>query len=427
MMQPWFEEAKLGIFVHWGIYAVNGIPESWSFFNGQISYADYMAQCAGFTASHYDPGVWAEIIRLSGARYAVLTTKHHDGVALWDTQLSHLSVIHTTPAGRDLVAPYCQAMRQAGLKVGLYSSHLDWSHPDYSYIPYEERAPEAKITAYRADPEGPRSQTWQRFLQFHHGQLEELCTKYGDIDLLWFDGDWEPGADYWPMAELQSQLHQWQPKVILNSRLGGKGDYLTPEQGLPIVAPGGPWEFCVTMNDSWGYQPSDNNYKSVRQIVRLFAECIGMGGNLLLGIGPRPDGTIPEAEVARLEGLGHWVERHSEAIYGTRAGLPSGHFYGSSTLSPDTRTLYLMFFDRPWEAVAVRGLRNRVLRATIRGSGRDLVHRTVGGAAWMDVPGVLWVDVPETVLDPSATVIKLELDGPLDIYRGTGHPLNFAT
>lgn len=423
MMQPWFEEAKLGIFIHWGIYAVKGIPESWSFFNGQISYEDYMAQCAGFTAAKYDPTAWADLIGRAGARYAVLTTKHHDGVALWDTQLSDLSVVHTTPAGRDLIAPYCEAMRAAGLKVGLYSSHLDWSHPDYSYIPFEERSPESKITAYRPDPEGPRSQTWQRFLQFHHGQLEELCTRYGDIDLLWFDGDWEPGAEYWPMAELQTLLHAWQPNVILNSRLGGKGDYLTPEQGLPIVPPTGPWEFCATMNDSWGYQPRDTNYKSVRQIVRMFAECIGMGGNLLLGIGPRPDGTIPEEQVERLEGLGEWVRRNQEAIYGTRAGLPCGHVYGSSTLSQDRQTLYVMIFDRPWDAVAIKGIRNRVVRASICGSSREVAHRTVGGAQWMNIPGVLWVDVPEEAIDPYATVLKLELDGPLELYRGAGQSI----
>jgi alpha-L-fucosidase len=138
-MQPWFADAKLGIFVHWGIYAVNGIPESWSFYNGEISYENYMKQLDGFTASAYDAGEWARLFKAAGARYAVLTSKHHDGVALWETAENDLNVVKRTPAGRDLLAPYAQAMRDAGLKVGLYFSHLDWSHPDYPFHSREIR------------------------------------------------------------------------------------------------------------------------------------------------------------------------------------------------------------------------------------------------------------------------------------------------
>lgn len=423
MMQPWFQEAKLGIFIHWGIYAVDGVPESWSFFNGEISYEDYMAQCAGFTASAYRPQAWADLFSRAGARYAVLTTKHHDGVALWDTAESDLSVVKRTPAGRDLIRPYCEAIRAAGLRVGLYYSHLDWSHPDYSYIPFEDRAPEAKITAYRPCPEGPDSPIWLRFLEFHRAQLRELCTGYGEVDLLWFDGDWEPGAEYWRMGELRDLLHEWQPHVILNSRMRDKGDYATPEQGVPIVPPQGPWEFCVTLNDSWGYQPRDTNYKSVRQLVRLFTECIGMGGNMLLDIGPKADGSIPEEAVARLEELGRWTHRHAEAIYPTSAGLPAGHFYGATTISKDANTIYAFTFDRPWDSIALKGIRNRVLRTSVVGSGHEVPHRKIGGAPWMDVPGVLWIDVPEGEVDPYATVLKIELDGPLDLYRGAGQAI----
>jgi len=423
MMQPWFSDAKLGIFIHWGLYAVNGIGESWSFFNEQISYADYMAQRTGFTAEHYDPEAWADLFARAGARYAVLTSKHHDGVALWDTQLSDLSIAKQTPAARDLIAPYCDALRAKGLKVGLYFSHLDWSHPDYAPLPADQRTRRTMREIRKQWTDGPRTPAWQRFLAFHRGQLEELCTRYGRLDLLWFDGDWNPSAEYWDMAGLRERLHRWQPEIILNSRMHGHGDYTTPEQALPIQPPAGPWEFCVTLNNSWGYQPHDRNYKSVRQIIRMFAECIGMGGNMLLDVGPKADGTIPPEQVERLEGLGGWIHRHAEAIYPTTAGLPAGHFYGASTLTKDRTTLYLFLFDRPWDEIAVKGIRNGIRRVSVVGSDRELEHRVIGGADWVNLPGILWIAVPEAQLDPNATVIKVELDGPLDLYSGAGHAI----
>jgi alpha-L-fucosidase len=424
MMQPWFPQAKLGIFLHWGIYSVNGIPESWSFFNGQISYEDYMKQCEGFGAEKYDPQAWADLFKRAGANYAVLTTKHHDGVALWDTQQNDLSVVKQTPAARDLIAPYAQALRDQGLKVGFYYSHLDWSHPDYAPLPPEQRTSKTlNGEIFNQWPDGPDSPQWQNFLKFHRGQLEELCTQFGDVDLLWFDGDWTPGDEWWKMGELRDQLHAWQPNVILNSRMHGHGDYKTPEQGIPIQRPEGPWEFCVTVNDSWGYQVQDTNHKSVRQIVRMFAECIGMGGNLLLDIGPFADGSLQPEQVERLEGLGDWIRKHEEAVYPTGAGLPHGHFYGASTLSADKSTLYLFIFDRPWDQVAVKGIRNNVKRVSVVGSGHEVKHEKIGGAAWMDIPGMLWIDVPESEFDRNATVLKVELDGPLDLYTGAGQAI----
>ncbi|HEX8237159.1 MAG TPA: alpha-L-fucosidase [Abditibacteriaceae bacterium] len=424
MMQSWFPQAKLGIFIHWGIYAVNGIPESWAFFNRQISYADYMAQCDGFTARDYDPQAWADLFKRSGAQYAVLTTKHHDGVALWDTQQNDLSVVKKTPAGRDLIGPYVDALREHGLKVGFYFSHLDWSHPDYAPIPqFERNSQTLSSKTYEQWPDGAQNEAWQRFLTFHRGQLQELCSQFGKIDLLWFDGDWTPGDEYWNMAELRDQLHSWQPEVILNSRMRGHGDYQTPEQGVPIARPEGPWEFCVTVNDSWGYQVHDHNHKSVRQIVRMFCEVIGMGGNLLLDIGPKEDGTILPEQVERLEGLGNWIRKHEEAVYSTVAGLPAGHFYGASTLSDDGTVLYTMIFDRPWDEIAIKGIHNNVKRVSVVGSGQELAHRKIGGAPWMNIPGVLWITVPEEVLDPNATVVKIELEGPLALYAGAGHAI----
>jgi alpha-L-fucosidase len=416
MIQPWFSGAKLGIFIHWGLYSVKGIPESWSWFNGEISHDDYFAQREGFTAANYDPQAWADLFERAGAKYAVLTTKHHDGFALWPTGESELK------ASRDLVGPYCAALREKGLHVGLYFSHLDWSHPDYSAVPIKSRGAEKMRNADESWTLAADSPEWERYVAFHRAQLKELCTRY-QPELLWFDGSWEPTESYWRYPELSASLHEWQPNVILNSRMGGYGDYETPEQGVPIVAPEGPWEFCVTINDSWGYQPNDHNHKSVRQLVRMFCECIGMGGNMLLDVGPRADGTIQPEHVERLEALGAWIRPHEEAIYSTGAGLPAGHFYGASTLSSDQATLYLFLFDRPWDEVAVKGLLNKVKRVSVVGSGNEVAHRMIGGAPWAGVPGVLWIDVPESEIDPNSTVLKVEFDGPLSLYRGSGHAI----
>jgi alpha-L-fucosidase len=428
MIQPWFSDAKLGIFIHWGIYAVNGIPESWSFFRGSISHEDYMKQLSGFTAAKYDPEAWAQLFKRSGARYAVLTTKHHDGVALWDTRLSDLNVVEKSPAGRDLVGPYCKALRKAGLKVGLYFSHLDWSHPDYASVRHEGADPHAHdhYDAFgysypkAGQPDDPAA--WRRFLKFHRGQLEELCKRYRP-DLLWFDGDWERSDAQWKMKQLDRFLRGLRPKVILNDRMGGHGDYKTPEQGIPIDPPEGPWEFCMTINDSWGYQHKDRNHKSVRQLVRTFAEVIGMGGNLLLDIGPKADGSIPPEQARRLEGLGDWIQRNREAVYRSRAGLPHGHFHGASTLNHKGDCLYLVFFDIPHDKIAVKGIRNRVKAVSVLATGQPLDHRKIGGAPWMDIPGTLWIDLPRSAVDRDATVIKVKLDGPIDLYRGSGQAI----
>lgn len=425
-MQDWFLDAKLGIFIHWGIYAVLGVSESWSFYQGRISYEDYLEQSRGFTAANYDPQSWARLFKEAGAKYAVLTSKHHDGLALWDTEASDLNVVQRTPAGRDLIAPYTAALRKEGLRVGLYFSHSDWSHPDYATVwRPDERAKREEIEKNRfVHPSGPEDfAAWDRFLQFHRAQLKELLTRFGPLDLLWFDGDWERDVKQWRFQDLREWLDEVSPWTVLNSRIWGLGDYATPEQGLPVLPPQGPWEFCVTMNRSWGYQPRDTQYKSVPQLIWLFAETIGMGGNLLLGIGPQEDGTIPAEEVARLKGLGAWIRGNEEAIYATKAGLPRGHFYGPSTLSKDGKNLYLFQFNYPGTPFPLKGLQNRIQRISILKSGKPLAYQKIGGAPWLNIPGVVWISLPPKFCDPTATVIKIELEGPLDIYRGEGQAL----
>lgn len=189
-MQNWFRDAKLGIFVHWGVYAVDGVPESWSFYTGQVSHEQYMKQLDGFTASRYDPGAWADLFVRAGARYSVLTARHHDGVALWDTAHGNLDVVRHTPAGRDLLAGYTDALRERGLKVGFYYSHSDWSHPDYASIRHPEPGEEPANPYSHAAPGAEDPEAWVRYLAYRDGQVGELVERFRP-DLLWFDGEWE--------------------------------------------------------------------------------------------------------------------------------------------------------------------------------------------------------------------------------------------
>lgn len=401
----WFHDSKLGIFIHWGIYAVNGIDESWSFYNGYISYNDYMKQLNGFTASNYKPEEWAKLIKESGAGYAVITTKHHDGVALWDTRAGDLSVVKKTPAARDLIAPFCSALVKNRIKVGLYFSLLDWSNPDYpNYTKNEQR--------YKTD-----SVKWDRFTVFNHGQIKELAKKFKP-DLYWFDGDWEQSAEKWRAAEIREMILQNNPMAIINSRLQGYGDYATPEQGLPASRPQDKyWELCMTINDSWGYQQNDKEFKSTQQIIKIFAECLSKGGNLLLDIGPKADGTIPPEEVSVLKTLGRWTTKHSEAIYGTEGGLPADYFYGPSTISKDSTMLYLFLNGNPGGQVMLEGVRNKINRIYVVGNGTKLIWKEYLKPYWSNNAGLIFIDVPENVLDEYMTVLAVVLDGKLNIQK----------
>jgi alpha-L-fucosidase len=401
----WFSEAKLGIFIHWGIYSVNGIDESWSFFNEYLSYEDYMKQLDGFTAENYKPKEWAKLIEKSGAKYAVLTAKHHDGVALWDSEFGDLNVVDKTPAGKDLIKPFVKELRKKDIKVGLYYSLLDWSHPDYPNFTRTEKR-------YENDPD-----RWQRFVDFNFRQIGEVSQNY-QPDLIWFDGDWEQSAEAWKAKEIRELLLISNPNVIINSRLQGYGDYATPEQGVPIQKPESQnWELCMTMNDSWGYQHNDSNYKTPNQIIRIFVDCISQGGNLLLDIGPKADGTIPDEQVEILEELGRWTHKHAEAIYGSHAGISKGYFYGPSTLSADSTVLFLFLEYKPIGPIAIKGLKNGINRIRVVGNGTKLSHDIKMKQYWSAKPGILYIDVPEEVLDEQVTVIAVQLDGKVDLFE----------
>lgn len=405
----WFADAKLGIFIHTGIYAVDGVDESWSFYNKKISYPDYMKQLQGFTMKNYDPAAWSDLIKESGARYAVITTKHHDGVAMYNTKMNDLSSVKATPAKRDVITPFFEELRKRDIKCGAYFSLIDWGHPDYpGFLKDSAR--------YSVENDWAR---WNRFRQFYQGQIAEILQQLNP-DLWWFDGDWEHSAERWESEKVRGMILKRNPNAIINGRLQGYGDYETPEQNFPVSRPVyNWWELCMTTNDNWGFH-NDNNWKTPYEVITIFVDAVSNGGNLLLDMGPRADGTIPDEQVHVLKELGAWNKKHGEAIFNTLPGLPQGHFYGPTTLSKDSTILYLFLHGKTSGNVMLKGLINPIKEITVVGNGARLNHKIVGKISWSPVPGLVYINVPESVLDKYVTVLKMQLDKPLNLYRGHG-------
>lgn len=406
----WFSDAKLGIFIHWGIYAVDGVSESWSFHNKQVSWPSYMNQLKGFTASNYNPSDWADLIAASGARYSVITTKHHDGVALWNSQEKHYSTVSNTPAKRDLLSPFFAELRKRNIKTGAYFSLIDWSHPDYpGFLKDSSRY---KIVDQPAK--------WNRFRSFFQNQISELSNQFNP-DLFWFDGDWEHSAEEWESVKVRENILRKNPNAIINGRLMGYGDYETPEQNVPVSRPTYTWwELCMTTNNNWGFRHSDTNWKTPYEIIALFADVVSTGGNLLLDIGPREDGTIPDEQRHILTELGTWNKKHEKAIFGTLGGIASGHFYGPTTLSKDSTSLFLFLQGQTSGTIMVKGLNNQIIDIQVLGNGTKLNHKVVGKISWSPVPGLVYIDIPKGVQDNYITVLELKLDKPVSLYRGHG-------
>lgn len=406
----WFADAKYGIFIHWGIYSLGNTSESWAFYNKQVPYADYMAQINQFSAERYNPTQWAKLVKQSGARYVVITAKHHDGVALWDTKLSNLSIARQSPAARDVLSPFIKALREQGLKVGIYFSLIDWSHPDYPGFTRDSNRYNVADDTLR----------WQQYLNFCHGQIEEIMQLYSP-DLIWFDGDWEHSAKEWQAEKIREIIHRHNPNTIINGRLQGYGDYDTPEQNFPVTRPNLKyWELCMTMNSSWGYRVNDTNYKTPFEIICILTDAISMGGNLLLDITPKANGLIPQEQVETLNTIGRWINKHSEAIYGTIPGLPQGHFYGPTSLSKDSTSLFLFLPAKTFGQIMLKGISSIIKKVTILGTNHQLQHKVVGKISWSPVPGLIFIDVPKEQTDSTMTVIKVEFDEPIKLYRGKG-------
>ncbi len=408
----WFEAARFGLFYHWGHSSQQGVELSWPMVGGNfalkhcenIPVAEYQATAATFNPERFDAKEWARLARDAGAEYAVFTAKHHDGYSMFHTKLSDFSVEHS-PFGRDIVREWLDAFRAEGLRVGLYFSLLDWHHPDSpaftdDYRPYNFlRLPK------------PTPEQWERYLEFMFGQVRELLTNYGRIDLMWFDGQWEHTAQEWRANDLAAMIRELQPGIVINDRLPG-GDYDTPEQFVPAKPPARPWEVCLTMNESWGYNPDDPDYKSSRGLVHSACEIAGKGGRLLLNLGPRGDGTLAPEQMERLLAVSDWMRRNGQSIVGTAPGLEPWQFYGPSTQRDDT--VYLHLLMRPYEAVAVRGVPIRRVKSVRElSSGTELAFTgrcsVLDQLLNSDPMGELTIDVPESLLDPLATVLALEI------------------
>lgn len=390
----WFKNAKLGIFIHWGIYSVNGISESWSFFNNYINHENYMKQLNGFSASKYQPEQWVNLIKESGAKYAVITTKHHDGVSLWNSKAENATTIPgQSLAKKDVLSPFISALKKSGLKTGLYFSLPDWSHPYYDINTRTKKRYEIKDDPKR----------WQNFISYYQSQLNELSSQYSP-DLLWFDGDWEHTSEEWKASQALELLKKYNSNIIINSRLNNHGDYDTPEQGIPVVPPQNPyWELCYTMNDSWGYQPYDKNYKTPNMIVRTLADVISMGGNLLLDIGPRADGTIPEEQIEILKNLGRWTSKNQRAIYETTCGIPFENYRGKSSLSTSKKSLFL-YLEEAKNFTKIYGLGTKPASVKIIGDPSTVIKTDYNAEK------TLTLNFSNVKFDKDVTVAELTFD-----------------
>lgn len=364
------KERRLGLFVHFGLYSAAAKGE-WMRHDERTSDAGYQEYFDHFDPDLYDPRAWAVSAEAAGMRYTVLTTKHHEGFCLWDSDLTDYKATNT-PAGRDLVAPFVDAFRERGLGVGFYHSLIDWHHPQF---PIDGLHPQRDDPAALATNHQRDIAVYREYL---HGQVRELLTRYGPLDSLWLDFSyvghlhngtivWDgKGSDAWHSAELLAMARELQPGILINDRSGLPGDFATPEQyqpSEPLTRDGRPvpWEACQTLNGTWGYHRDNRDFKSVGLVLRMLVDTVSKDGNLLLNVGPTGRGEFDAVALDTLSGIGKWMRRHSRAIYGA----------GPSTFPapPDCRytqrgdRLYLHLFAWPFDAVHLPGLADRVAYA----------------------------------------------------------------
>jgi alpha-L-fucosidase len=328
----WWRDARFGMFIHWGLYAIPARGE-WVRNRECMPHEEYLRYFDEFSAEEYNPREWAALAKKAGMKYAVLTAKHHDGFCLWDTKFTDFKSTNT-PAKRDLVKEYLEAFREAGIKVGLYFSIIDWRHPDFPH--YGDRHhPMRDNPAYSNE-----NRDFDRYLDFMHGQIRELLTGYGKLDIMWFDFSYgDMRGEKWKAGEIIHMARSLQPHLIIDNRLEGSGadnpgtilsanpsdgagDFACPEQMIPPfgmrneLGDSIPWESCITLNNHWGYCAADHHWKSPQMIVRMLVECVSKNGNLLLNVGPDAKGRIPRACVEILEEVGLWMAANGGSIYG---------------------------------------------------------------------------------------------------------------
>jgi len=409
-----WKDARFGIFVHWSHISQQGIEISWPLTSKvpmfplaqDVPVEQYQSSAATFNPKKWDAPALARMLRQAGAQYAVITAKHHDGYAMYDTKLSDFSIMNS-PYKRDIVREFTDAVRAEGMGVGLYFSLLDWHHPDYPPFTDADKPYHYWGGAPQPDPE-----KWQRYLDFMFGQVKELLSNYGKIALIWFDGHWEHPPQQWKADELAAMIRSLQPGIAINDRLPLNGDFDTPEQFIPAKPPDRPWETCMCMNTSWGYNKDDKNYKSATQLIHTLCEVVGRGGHFLLNVSPMGDGSLPPEHVERLSVIGEWMSRNGESIKDVGVGLEPWQFYGPTTQKGNT--LYLHLLMKPYESVTVRGVHvNNVDSVRVLGSGVNLNYskrvavsdQIMEAYGFKDPVGDLIIEAPQSVLDNYATVI----------------------
>jgi alpha-L-fucosidase len=406
----WWREARFGLFIHWGVYSVpagthNGeqienIGE-WIMHYGKIPVSEYQQYAKEFNPVDYDPEAWVLMAKDAGMKYIVITAKHHDGFALFETAASDWNIVEATPYGKDLLKPLAEAARKHDIKLGFYYSQAqDWVHPGGSFW-----------DGYGWDP--AQNGSMDEYLQdIAVPQVKELFTNYGEISILW----WDTPIDMTPArAAMFDGLVELQPGIIVNNRLlyGHDGDLRTPEQNVPPTGLDYDWEACMTMNTTWGYKSYDDDWKSSGQLIRNLVDSASKGGNYLLNVGPMANGEIPQASIERLKDVGEWMRVNSSSIYGTTASPFIRLKWGRATKKeyPNATELYLHVFDWPEDALLrVDGLRSDVSGAYFMADFQQQIQvdKTQEGV-------VLYL--PEQPLDEIDTVIVLKINGKLEVER----------
>ena len=419
----WWRAARFGLFIHWGLYAIPA--GEWQ---GETGHAEWIRDTARIPIEEYDrlryqfnpvkfnADEWVRMAKDAGMQYIVITSKHHDGFCLFDSQFTDYDVL-STPFQRDVLRELADACRRAGLRICWYHSIMDWHDPEYlPRRPWEQR------TAEGAD--------FDRYVAHLKNQLRELLTNYGPIGVLWFDGEWEETWNHARGQDLYAYVRRLQPSVIINNRVdkgrndmqgmtkGAEfaGDFGTPEQEIPATGLAGvDWETCMTMNDHWGYNRSDQNWKSSAELIRKLADVASKGGNFLLNVGPTAEGEFPPASVERLAAIGQWMQVNGAAIHGTQASpfqaLPWGRCTQAKLPNGDTR-LYLHVFDWPADgALVVAGLSNAARGAYVLADpGRRALHVE-------RIEDALVVRLPSEAPDPIDAVVVLDVAGPPNVVE----------
>lgn len=403
----WWTDARFGLFIHWGLYAIpagkwgneTGYGE-WIRDSAKIPVKEYEKFRDQFNPTAFNADEWARMAKDAGMRYVVITSKHHDGFDLFATKQNSDWNVMATPFKRDVMEELSTAVRKQGLTMCWYHSIMDWHHPDYlPRRPWEV----ADRPVDGAD--------FERFNQYLRSQVTELLTNYGPIGVMWFDGQWESTWNDSYGIPLYNLCRTLQPKVIVNNRVSnsGVGDYSTPEQYIPPTGlPNTDWETCMTMNEHWGYNAYDTDWKSSRTLIRNLVDIVSKGGNYLLNVGPKADGTFPTEAVDRLRDIGAWMKVNSASIYGTKPSVFAGLPWGRSTTKGST--IYLQVFDWPADgSLELPGLANKVRSARILGSSEKVAVRKADD-------GVV-LTVPTSPVNADCTVVELKLDGKPVIYK----------